>query len=83
MVVVASVDRWCVVTPGLGVTDAVEQMIAECLALTQHLAEQSTTADGAKQCCVCGDRAIVLVAPGWGGVWACRACDDDAKAAAS
>ena len=54
--------------------ERIESMVVEAFALTQHLAEQSRDTEGNIICCVCGDRATVCVAKGWGGVYACRAC---------
>lgn len=53
----------------------IDEMIAESLALTQHLAAQSRDASNRLCCCVCGGRdALICVGKGYGGVFACRSC---------
>jgi hypothetical protein len=60
------------------ITQRVEQMISEGLALTQHLASESRDAEGNLRCCVCGSpHALVCVGKGWGGVYACRSCESE------
>jgi hypothetical protein len=53
----------------------VSDLIVKQLGLTMHLAPQSRDEDGEVWCCSCHSRdGLALVAPGWGGVYACRDC---------
>lgn len=58
----------------------VDEMLISYLALVPLLAERSTGNDCCRQCCACGALGpLVLVAPGYGGVWACSSCLEEAS----
>lgn len=40
----------------------------------QSMARECDGPDYSKRCYACGAPATRLVAPGWGGVWACATC---------
>lgn len=62
-------------------TRTIAHMLTQWLALGPHLAEQSRDREGNRICCVCGTtEQLVCVEKGWGGAYACRACDAETAA---
>lgn len=60
---------------------SIDDRLVTWLGYGPAMAAECRTGDGGKQCYVCGRRdQLVLIMPGWGGVWACHDCKTASEA---